>query len=233
MKTSLVMATRNHGQYIGKTLRSIFQQKPPFDFEVIVVDDGSDDNTAEVCAKYDVVYVHLDNHEYRNPAPARNIGFKRAKGEVIIQQSDEVIHYERNAIEMLTTLLREGEFVIATVYNYVMETDTRVNLYSGPANPRPFFFLGSLWKKDLYAIGGYDEDFKTPGFDDNWHGLCLTKGLKLTPRYVDVLGYHQHHARPPGLLTELYDAARDVYLEKRKAAALGNIPYCSSGGPWN
>ena len=232
-KCSIVMATRNHGHLIGRALRSIFQQKVPFQFEVIVVDDGSDDDTPKVCEGFDVDYIRLENDEYRNPSLARNVGFRKAQGEVIIQQSDEVIHYSKDTIERLTNDLREGEFLIATVYNYDLKHDKIRNIYSGKINPRPFFFLGSLSRKDLYAVGGYDEDFKTPGFDDNWHADCLLKGLKLKVRYVDVIGYHQHHARLPGLIEEIYKPTRELYREKAKAAALNNIPYCSSGGPWD
>jgi glycosyltransferase involved in cell wall biosynthesis len=70
MKCSIVMATKNKVDYLQKVLASIFRQKVPFSYEVIVVDDGSTDTTSEVCKNFDVQYIRLENSSYRNPSIA-------------------------------------------------------------------------------------------------------------------------------------------------------------------
>lgn len=232
MKVSVVTATRNKAPYLDRTLKSVFSQNLPYPWEVIVVDDGSTDNTREICQQYDLKYVWLDNDAYRNPSRARNAGFRLAQGKVVVQMSDEVIHHTPNAIQILTDELKAGEFLIATVYNYSMEEKKILREYTGLGWKRPFFFLGSLWRKDLYAIGGYDEDFVAPSHDDNWHADCLIHGLQLVPRYLpQVVGYHQDHPRPANL-GKLCGPSGTLYRHKKHAAQQGAIPYCSAGGPW-
>lgn len=227
MRCSIVTATRNKGDYLRRVLDSIFRQKVPFPYEVIVVDDGSTDKTLEVCSDFDIQYIRLENSEYRNPSVARNVGYRAALGEIIIAQSDEVIHHTGDTIERMCAELQKGEFVLATVYNYCMKTKKRLSVYTGTKNPRPFFFLGAVWKSDLYRIGGNDEEFIKPGYDDNWFADCLMKGLGLNVRFLgDVVGLHQDHHRPLGIEGQILPS-KHLYEEKLQ---LGKFE--SSGGPW-
>ncbi len=227
MRCSIVLATRNKAEYLKRTLRSIKRQDVPFEYEVIVVDDGSTDQTREVCKRAGVRYIKLENAIYRNPAAARNVGYRVATGKIIIAQSDEVIHHTPNTIELLCSRLKQGEFLLATVYNYIVKTQQRKAMYTGKRNKRPFFFLGSLWRKDLYAVGGNDEEFTKPGYDDDWFADCLIRGLGLRPRFTDaVVGHHQDHPRPQGLSHKVLPSKR-LWEQKRKAGV-----FVATGGPW-
>jgi glycosyltransferase involved in cell wall biosynthesis len=80
-KISVVIPTYNNAALLCETLDGVRGQTFK-DFEVIVVDDGSTDNTAEVVRKYDpnVRYLHQPN---QGPAAARNKGASLAQGEFI------------------------------------------------------------------------------------------------------------------------------------------------------
>lgn len=76
---SIIIPTYNRAHLIGKTLETVLQQRFT-DFEVLVVDDGSKDNTAEVVrgfADSRVQYFRKDNGER---GAARNFGARHAKG---------------------------------------------------------------------------------------------------------------------------------------------------------
>ena len=238
MKASICLSTFNKARPLERTLASIFVQTPPFECEVIVCDDGSTDDTRSVCRDFPVEYHYLDRPGYCNPAAARNVAYRAARGEVIICQSDDVIHTLPDTIERLVGDLRTGRFLIATVVN-VDEAgrpfsdphgkgwgDALVR-YTGPDNKRPLFFLGSLYRHDLYSIGGYDEEFIHPGYDDDWFAACLVNGRGLWAEYsADIIGHHQHHPH-----TEQYDeiALSRALFERKMTEGL----WRASGGVWN
>lgn len=236
MKCSICIGTHNKEDILDEVLYSIFSQNVPFEFEVIVADDDSLDNTKDVCAHYGVRYCFIENDSgkpYRNPAKARNASYKQAQGDIIICQSDDVVHWSDRTIEKLCTQLHSGTFNIATVHNYDPDKKKNLEQYTGPNPPfrRPLFFLGSLFKKDLYEVGGNDEDFIGPGYEDDWFAQCLTQGLDLEPVYLkNVAGKHLNHSRPPNVPT-LYKETEKVFKKKKKEAIRTGV-WKSSGGSW-
>lgn len=227
--TSIVIATYNKANLLDLSLKSIFSQKTSFNFEVIVVNDGSSDNTEEICKKYDVIYEYLDRPYYCNPAMARNIGFKKSKGKVIIQQC-EIIHETENTIDKLTSRVSSRTMHFATVFNATINQNRFEKLvcYSGNSNPRPFFFLGATLKEDLFAVGGYDEDFYLPGYDDNWLADCMIKGRKCTYHFWDdIVGLHLDHERPN--LDRSYHLMEELYHQKVKKGLFFSYKTCLDG----
>lgn len=78
---SVVIPTLNSASTISLTLSSIFSSNFPKDsFEVLVVDNGSSDNTVEIAKKYPVKIFHCSK---RGIGPPRNLGAKMAEGEIV------------------------------------------------------------------------------------------------------------------------------------------------------
>ncbi len=244
MKCSICLATYNKPGHLARVLESIFRQHPAFAFEVIVSDDGGDPETPRVCRQYPVVYHSMQRGagRYRNPARARNASYRLARGEVVICQSDDVVHTRPDTIERLVGDLEPGAFLIATVINTDEDGQPccapdgdgcgdQLTVYTSPAQPRPLFFLGSLWRRDLYAAGGNDEEFEGPCREDVWFGLCLTKGLGLSPRYSDrIVGHHLRHPHCTDHAA-IHESQR-LFIRKVANARTGRGLYQASGGPW-
>ncbi|HEY3150096.1 MAG TPA: glycosyltransferase [Candidatus Binatia bacterium] len=86
---SIVIATYNRAQFLGETIRSILNQQLR-NFELIVVDDGSTDDTERLLAGYrsQLRYLYQEN---RGPSAARNFGVRCANADWIsIQDSDDL-----------------------------------------------------------------------------------------------------------------------------------------------
>jgi glycosyltransferase involved in cell wall biosynthesis len=234
MKCSICIATYNKPALLERTLASIRRQSPPFPYELIVCDDGSKQRlwVKRICQRYEATRLRIERpYEYRNPGAARNAAYRAASGEVLICQSDDVLHYT-DAIEQLVALTTRENMVIASVFNHDFDREPNPtpfhfdDCYSGPQKPYPLFFLGSVLREHVYAIGGNDEEFSLPGYEDNFFSECLMQGRQLLPVYRgDIIGLHQAHDRPN--LQGPYRRMREVF--ERKMAAQ---QWVASGGPW-
>ena len=81
MKVSVVIPAYNAQKTIAETVeQSVAQAKGPIEVEVVVVDDGSDDNTAIIAESAGATVIRQEN---AGPAAARNQGWRSATGQVI------------------------------------------------------------------------------------------------------------------------------------------------------
>src|SRR5215213_6007654 len=82
---SVVIPCYNQARFLGEAIESILSQGYS-DFEVIVVDDGSQDDTEKVASRYatEDSRVKLVRQENRGLAGARNTGLAEARGEYVV-----------------------------------------------------------------------------------------------------------------------------------------------------
>ena len=119
---SVVIPSHNSAQFLPEAIESILEQSYP-PFEVIVVDDGSTDDTKEVCDRYPKVkYVYQNN---QGVAAARNTGLRVSTGEYILfLDSDDCLLPE--AIEIGVkhiNALPEVGFVFGRYFFYSIQAD--------------------------------------------------------------------------------------------------------------
>ena len=85
-KVSVIMPVYNAEKYLSKAIESILNQKYT-DFELLLIDDRSDDSSKEICRDFcerDSRIALLENNsETHGPGPTRNIGLDYATGEYV------------------------------------------------------------------------------------------------------------------------------------------------------
>ena len=81
MLFSVVIPTHNRAGLLAETLETVFAQEER-DFEILVVDDGSTDETPAVLKRY-AGRIEVLRQENRGPAAARNLGIERARGQYV------------------------------------------------------------------------------------------------------------------------------------------------------
>ena len=82
-KVSVIMPAYNSGDYIGKAIESVLTQTLE-DFELIIINDGSCDNTSDVIESFDDDRIILINQENQGPGAARNNALKIINGEYVM-----------------------------------------------------------------------------------------------------------------------------------------------------
>ncbi len=94
---SIIVRTKNEEKLIDKCLSAVFNQSFK-DFEVIVVDSGSQDKTLELAKQYPVKiieYRHIDNNF--KPGRALNLGIQNSSGKYIVMLSAHCVPENRRS----------------------------------------------------------------------------------------------------------------------------------------
>ena len=180
---SVVIPLFNKKDCIQKTMDSVLAQSFK-DFEVIVVDDGSTDGSAEIVSLIPDNRIRVITKVNGGPSSARNRGIEEAKGDLIaFIDADDV--WALDHLMALTRLI--SDFPEAVIYgmNYGLIQDKEVihsntNSYRGYLSREwdrfPFFFWTSSTccrKSVLDKVGGFDERMMYGEDCDLWFRLLL------------------------------------------------------------
>ncbi|MBV6627760.1 MAG: glycosyltransferase family 2 protein [Rivularia sp. (in: Bacteria)] len=127
-KVSVIIPTYNRAHLVQDAVESVLNQTYQ-DFELIVIDDGSTDNTKEVLAVYKdkLAYIYQEN---RGRSSARNHGIKIAQGEYIaFLDSDDVWFPDK--LERQVPILEYAPSDVVLVHGYKCMVDKNLQPVAG------------------------------------------------------------------------------------------------------
>jgi GT2 family glycosyltransferase len=201
-KVSVIIPTYNGERYIKQAVDSVLGQTYG-DFEIIVVDDGSTDNTAERLRLYGdrITYLYQENRKL--PA-ARNTGIRAARGEYLaFLDSDDLFLPHKLAAQARYLDERPDVGLVASGHQYVDEAGQLLQ-ESRPWIGRPAITLESilfgglapvhavLLRRDWFdRVGGFDEQFAYCEDMDLWYRLALA-GCPMVWEPAVVCQYRLH-----------------------------------------
>ena len=107
IKVSVVMPTYNGSKYIKRAIDSILAQTYT-NFEFVIVDDGSTDNTAEIIHSFKDERIKYIYQENRGPASAYNTGFKNASTDFIFIMDHDDYSYPIRIEKQLEYLIKNN-----------------------------------------------------------------------------------------------------------------------------
>ncbi len=216
-KVSIVITTYNRPAQLCNTFISVSQQSYK-DYEIIVIDSGTDDETPKICSQYGAKYIKVALPlGYGNPAYPINVGLRLAKGDIVVLQNAECKHTDPNTIEKFVSLVTDNNAVFANVIA-LKEDGSRMREYSGKEVPDPCFFCGAMKRAWFEKLRGMDEDFVTPHYEDqDFKDRMQKAGIEFV--FSDILVHHQWHEY---LATE-YKIAKVLYEKKTREMAAGEI----------
>jgi len=202
MNISIIIPAYNYSKYVCEAIDSALNQSIPC--EVIVVDDGSKDNTRELCNAYGnkIKYIYQDN---AGLSAARNTGVRHSKGDYIIcLDADDTI--DPTYAEKCMNKMQEGYDIVCSQWleyqddensnlpDYIRTIDTSHLAYDDfkVANR---IICASMFKKEYWGkIGGFDENMKF-GYEDFSAWRQMTKIGAKVGVVPEVLFFYRKHGK--------------------------------------
>jgi len=203
---SVIVPTYNRAKLIHETLDSILIQSY-INFELIIIDDGSTDNTEDVVMKYaDKRIYYIKTNNWGGPAKPRNIGIKKAKGEFIAFCDDDDIWKPKKLEISVKYLLKYSVDIVYHDLYYLRENGLRTFL-NGKNKTRKLdhsikndlLFNGNginnssvvVKKKALYDIGLITEDKNKISWEDYHTWIKLAENKCNFKQIPHCLGYYR------------------------------------------
>jgi len=213
---SIVIPTFNSAKVLGKCLESLANQTVRRErYEVIVVDDGSTDETKDIAAKYSVKYIYQQN---RGPAAARNNGVKHAEGEVILF-TDADCEPQPNWIEEMIKPLNDDHVVgVKGIYKTrqkeIIARLVQVEYEHKYERMKKFKYIDFIdtyaagYRKDIFMkYGGFDERYPKASVEDQEFSFRLFRDGNKMVFNPEAVVYHRHSARLMDYLRKKYKIA--------------------------
>ncbi len=210
-QVSIIVPVYNGSSTISKCIEGCLSQKYLGDIEIIIVDDGSTDKSAEIIKSYPVNYLYEAN---QGPAVARNHGWRQATGKIICFTDADCIpdpNWVNSLVEQFTTTNIAGvggTYGIANPDSLLAqciheEIIARHSLMSKHVN-----YLGSFnvayRRTVLNQVGGFDESYRNASGEDNDLSYRIHKaGFDLLLEHSAVVLHHHPSSLLPYLRAQL------------------------------
>jgi glycosyltransferase involved in cell wall biosynthesis len=162
---SIVLPTYNGERFIKQSINSIINQTYK-EWELIIVDDCSTDDTFNIVEKYGERdnRISVIHNEVNQKLPASlNIGFKKAKGDWFTWTSDDNV-FMPDALEKMYKELMNDQSIDFVYSNYIVIDPDDFMLFEVITGPEEEIFLKNnigacfLYKKELHQmLNGYDK----------------------------------------------------------------------------
>lgn len=205
---SVVIPTYNEQLVILDCVSSLLNQKKA-DFEIIVVDDGSTDDTVSFVRSLQSAKVKVYEKKHQGPGVSRNFGVSRSKGEIIVFCDSDMTfddHYLYELTKPIVDKKRKGTFsndefvsnwgnVWARCWNYNQGIKSKKRIGDEYTKNAPVF--RAILKTEFEKVGGFDPI----GYTDDW-----TLSRKLGYKADAVNGAICYHKNPDSL-EEVYKQA--------------------------
>ncbi|MCG6892303.1 MAG: glycosyltransferase [Desulfobacteraceae bacterium] len=238
-QVSVVIPTFNRGWVVGEAVESVLSQTYDL-YELIVVDDGSDDETADVLAGFGERLTMI-RQQNRGVSAARNAGAAASTGRLLaFLDSDDLWLPEKLAVQV-DFMERRPEARVCQTEEIWIRNGSRVNPKRRHRKPSGLIFEESLTlclvspsavmiRRNLFErYGGFDESLPACEDYDLWLRIgCRWPVYRIDrPLVVKRGGHADQLSRQPGLdryrvrsLLRLVESGRLTPTQRRAAAAV-------------
>jgi len=250
-RVSVVLCTHNGSRTVAECLEGLRRLDYP-DFEVIVVDDGSRDRTAEIARGHPV---QLLSTPHVGLSAARNIGWQAATGEIVAYIDDDA-YPDRHWLRYLAYAFQTTSHAAIGGPNLPPANDGLVAdcVARAPGGPMQVLISDreaehvpgcnmAFRRETLSAVGGFDPRFRTAGDDVDVCWKIVQRGLTIGFHPGAVVWHHRRnsvraywrqqygYAKAEAMLEakwpEKYNGAGHMIWTGRVYAAVKSLPLLS------
>jgi len=229
---SVIIPTYNESDVVFECLESLAKQSYK-DFEVIVVDDGSTDNTWDLLSKLEKdnplekrnLRLEILKQQHEGPGAARNLGVSKAKGEILVF-IDADMTFDSNFLKSLVKPIMAGrtkgtfsKYEFVSNWENVWARCWNINQNWEPKSRHPKNYsdkqkvFRAILKEEFDRVGGF-----TPGGYTDDYSLSEKLGY-MADSAPSANFYHKN----PASLTEVFTHARWVGKRSYKLGAVGYV----------
>jgi glycosyltransferase involved in cell wall biosynthesis len=201
---SALMTVYNGARFLRPALESVLSQTHR-DLELIVVDDGSEDNSSEIVRSMRDPRIVFIPSGHVGRVAALNLGLQHARSPfVAILDADDIARAERFRLQSAALQSAEGLAFVGSFYDIVDEHDVRIDRVAMWFNPvyaawrlqfvNHVAHSTVMFRRDAARdLGGYDDRFRVCHDYDFLLRLASRGALFTIPRF---LGTYRHYAAP-------------------------------------
>jgi len=232
-KISIVVPTLNHGDTIEHTLLSIINQGDQ-NYEIIVMDGGSSDNTKEIIDKYRDYITYFESRKDNGQSDAINRGFSFADGDIYAWiNSDD--YYLPNAFRLVKKTFSENngiDIVVGSgdvvtkdcqflkhIKGLEMKRDNLLGWHNDQwIMQQCCFWTAEIWKRS----GGVDEDLHLLMDYDLWLRFASMGRSKAIEDRIAIMRFYKE-AKTVALRSRMKEEEAYVYAKNRAFPELRTI----------
>lgn len=215
-RVAVCVSSRNRSHLLERLLRSLEAQTlPTSQFDVIVVNDGSVDDTAEMLARVSqssslrLQTIHRETSG--GPAAGRNSAWRAATSDFIAFTDDDCVPVAGWLEAGLTALADRRQIVVGGVRpnpdQLELDGPFAHTWTIGRAEMRGFATANIFYRRaDLDELGGFDERYPNPACEDTDLGLRAEEQGVAVEFCADALVWHD--VRPDGVIGKIRDQSR-------------------------
>lgn len=190
---TVLMPVYNDAKYLKHSVKSILNQTYR-DFEFLIVDDGSEDNTEEIISDFRDSRIIYKKTEHKGLASALNYGIANSSGDWIARIDADDLNTSERLKTQMNFLRKNQEYNVISSWSVYFQTPHKIlfllktsdtdlkkslNLHN-PINHSSVMFD----KKIISGNGGYNETFRCYEDFELWFRLRDKLNFKIIPEYL-------------------------------------------------